>query len=564
MRRILGCLLAIGVASASAAAAQTKPIPIKHVVLIMQENRSFDSYFGTFPGANGIPAGTCVPLDPANPGQGCVASFHDPHDANAGGPHRADNQQADLDDGITTNKLDGFVNQQATQHFLNCGGGPAVAHCTAEFEGQTRHDVMGYHDNRELPNYWTYAKNFILQDDMFESVRSYSYPSHLYLTSEWDATCSNPLDVTTCVTENLGQNPVATTNLPWVNLFQLLDAHGVSWKYYVASGDTPDCEDGSMDCPPRPQLNNVPTIFNPPRYFGYVKAQGSSYLAQHNPPLDQFYVDVAAGTLPQVSWMIPENGISEHTPSSITSGMEYVTALINAIASSPYWQDTAIFLCWDDFGGFYDHVAPPVVDMSGLVNPIQGYGIRVPALVISAWARRGVDHALYSIDSYARFIEDVFMGGARLDPAALGEPDARPDIRDALTSVTLPDGNTQEIGNLMNDFDFKRPAPRPPMLLSAYIPGAILTFCRGNLTDREIACTQPAVTVSWNPVTSAQVPGPFTYHVTRDGVELSQCATTASSCVDMPGSGNHLYTVYSVDPAGVASPPSAAAEADEP
>ena len=92
---------------------------IKHVIIIMQENRSFDSYFGTFPGANGIPAGTCVPLDPQNPQAGCVAPFHDPRDVNAGGPHTAEASQADLDDGIKTAKMDGFLKEQLSEDFVS-------------------------------------------------------------------------------------------------------------------------------------------------------------------------------------------------------------------------------------------------------------------------------------------------------------------------------------------------------------------------------------------------------------------------------------------------------------
>jgi phospholipase C len=562
MRAILGACMGLPLLCQLAAA--KPPTPLKHIIIIMQENRSFDSYFGTFPGANGFPVGTCVPLDPSNPGEGCITPFHDPHDANAGGPHRANDQQADLDDGITTNKLDGFVYRQTTDTLLNCTS-PSQSHCSAEYEGRTRHDVMGYHDSNEIPNYWRYAKDFVLEDNLFESVRSWSWPSHEYLASEWEATCTDYTKASTCTTENDGGNgPDSSTSLPWANLFQLLDAHGISWKYYVASGDTPDCDDGDMDCPPRVQTNMVPSGFNPPGYFGYVQSQGAAYLAEHNPPLDQFYLDVKNDTLPKVSWMVPENGISEHPASSITAGMEYVTALINAIGQSHYWKDTAIFLAWDDFGGFYDHVPPPIVDMNTSQQPIQGYGLRVPGIIISAYAKKQIDHSLYSIDSYATFIEDVFMDGARLDPAALGIPDARPDIRDALTSVTLADGTVVPIGNLMNDFDFNRPTLRAPVVLSTYIPGAIVTFCRGNLIDREIACTQPTVTVEWQSVADAEIPGPFTYHVKRDGKEVAACTTTTTSCVDTPGSGNHLYRVYSVDPSGTASPVSAAAEADVP
>ena len=115
---------------------------------------------------------------------------------------------------------------------------------------------------------------------------------------------------------------------------------------------------------------------------------------------------------------------------------------------SPEWSSTAIFLAWDDWGGFYDHVQPPRVDA-------QGYGLRVPAIVISPYARRGfIDHQTLSFDAYAKFIEDDFLGGSRLDPRTDGRPDSRPSVRE-----TVP-----ILGDLRADFDFKR-APRRPMLL---------------------------------------------------------------------------------------------------
>jgi phospholipase C len=126
-----------------------------------------------------------------------------------------------------------------------------------------------------------------------------------------------------------------------------------------------------------------------------------------------------------------------------------VTGIINAIMRSPDWNSSAIFLAWDDWGGFYDHVNPLSHQPDAL-----GYGIRVPAMVISPFARRGfIDPNVYSFDSYLRFIEDDFLGGARLDPASDGRPDPRPDVRENLA------------GNLIADFNFTQ-APRPALILS--------------------------------------------------------------------------------------------------
>jgi phospholipase C len=130
-----------------------------------------------------------------------------------------------------------------------------------------------------------------------------------------------------------------------------------------------------------------------------------------------------------------------------------VTSIVNAIMSGPDWKSTAIFVTWDDWGGFYDHVVPPVVDHNG-------YGLRVPGIVISPYARRGyVDHQILSFDAYAKFIEDDFLRGERLDPATDGRPDPRPSVRE----------NAPVLGNLVRDFDFRQ-KPRRPMILEPH-PG---------------------------------------------------------------------------------------------
>ena len=132
----------------------------------------------------------------------------------------------------------------------------------------------------------------------------------------------------------------------------------------------------------------------------------------------------------------------------MSRGQTYVTGLINAIMQSPDWASTAIFLSWDDWGGFYDHVVPPAADNNG-------YGLRVPGLVISPYARRGyVDHQMLSFDAYDKFIEDDFLGGQRLNPRTDGRPDPRPDVRESLPLL----------GDLTSDFNFGQ-HPRTPVIL---------------------------------------------------------------------------------------------------
>ncbi len=416
---------------------------IKHVVVIMQENRSFDTYFGTYPGADGIPAGTCVP----NPfTKQCVKPFHDPNDENFGGPHGASNATADIDGG----KMDGFIQQEQKGSKIACNSNFDPA-CTLK---QQQPDVMGYHDAREIPNYWTYAEQFVLQDHMFEPNASWSLPEHLFMVSEWSARCSQQGDPMSCVNalqnpQSLGQGKrTAAQKRPdyaWTDLTYLLHKSKVSWAYYVADGTQPDCEDDAMFCQPKPQHAGTPEIWNPLPYFDTVKQDGELGNIQQ---LSQFYTAAKNGTLPAVSWIAPDGKTSEHPPALVSAGQAYVTNLINTIMQGPDWNSTAIFLAWDDWGGFYDHVVPPNVD-------INGYGLRVPGIVISPYAKKGyIDHQTLSFDAYVKFIEDDFLSGQRIDPKTDGRPDPRPDVRE----------NLPQLGNLLADFDFSQ-QPRPPLIL---------------------------------------------------------------------------------------------------
>jgi phospholipase C len=427
--------------------------PIKHVVVIMQENRSFDSYFGTYPGADGLPraTGTFTTCSPDPQTSTCVAPYHDHSDKNGGGPHGAANAVADIHSG----KMDGF--QASAEKGQRGCGNLNDPRCT----NATRPDVMGYHDAREIPNYWQYAQDFVLQDHMFEPNASWSLPEHLFMVSEWSAKCSVKDDPQSCV--NALQNPqqlaaknVNGTNDPnyaWTDLTYLLHKYGVSWKYYLDQGTQPDCEDDASNCTPGKQATNVPEIWNPLPWFTTVRQDGQLGNIVSS---DAFFMDAGKGTLPAVSWVVPNGADSEHPPALVSGGQAWVTRLINAVMQGPDWSSTAIFLAWDDWGGFYDHVVPPVVDQNG-------YGLRVPGLVISPYAKRGyIDHQTLSFDAYVKFIEDNFLGSQRLDPTTDGRPDPRPNVRE----------NAAQLGNLMNDFDFTQ-APRPPEVLPLHpAPGA--------------------------------------------------------------------------------------------
>ncbi len=424
---------------------------IQHIVMVMQENRSFDSYFGTYPGADGLPRDStgfrvCIP----DPQIGdCVKPFHDHRDMDFDAPHATAAAVADVNGG----NMDGFIGEAESVR-RTC-----ISLVDPNCSSAMRTDVMGYHDAREVPNYWRYASDFVLQDHMFQPDMTWSLPAHLFMVSEWSARCSSS-DPMSCT--NSLNNPVSIDqsfpNQPipdyaWTDLTYLLHRENISWKYYVEDGQQPDCADGDLPCIPHGQNSLTPEIWNPLPYFDTVRNDGQ---LGNIVGLETFYKDLQGGTLPAVSWIVPDLFESEHAPGLISNGQAHVTKIVNRIMQSSAWSSTAVFVSWDDWGGLYDHVPPPVVDGNG-------YGLRVPGLVISPYARQGyIDHQTLSFDAYVKFIEDIFLGGARLDPATDGRPDPRPGVRE----------NAPILGDLTHDFDFNQ-APLPPVVLPLFPgPGA--------------------------------------------------------------------------------------------
>ncbi len=437
---LAGAILATVLVSAFPAQAADEGIhKIQHVIVIMQENRSFDEYFGTYPGADGIPMKNgeptvCVPDPKTNQ---CVKPYHNTQDVNAGGPHGAGAAVTDIDGG----KMDGFI--KAFRDAQKGCKNPDQPGCAPNAPP----DVMGYHDEHEIPNYWAYAKHFVLQDKMFEPNASWSLPSHLFMVSEWSAKCTTPGDPASC--KNALDGPsglnVSKNDYAWTDLTYLLYKNKVSWAYYLSEGTEPDCEDDAMLCTPKKQTQNVPGIWNPLPAFDTVKQDHQEKNIQ---TVDKFFDAAKHGHLPAVSWVVPDGTVSEHPPSKISVGEDYVTNIINAAMQGKDWDSTAIFLAWDDWGGFYDHVAPPKIDENG-------YGLRVPGIVISPYAKEGfIDHQTLSFDAYLKFIEDDFLNGQRLDPKTDGRPDPRPTVRE----------DVKQLGDLVSDFDFSQ-APRPPFII---------------------------------------------------------------------------------------------------
>ncbi|HEV2309826.1 MAG TPA: alkaline phosphatase family protein, partial [Acidimicrobiia bacterium] len=295
---------------------------IQHVIVIQQENRSFDTYFGTYPGADGIPMKNGQPTVCVNdPATGkCEKPSVDHADANGGGPHSEKNATADVNGG----KMDGFV-AQAESGRRGCldQTNPACTNSAVP-------DVMGYHTRSDIPNYWTYAGDFVLQDHMFQPNASWSFPEHLYLVSEWSAKCSRAADPMSCVSNidapgdavgagagKINGDDQAARNFAWTSLPYLLYTHNVSWKYYVAEGTTPDCEDDAATCPPKQQRVGTPDIWNPLPGFTDVRKDGQVGNVQ---TINNFYADAKAGNLPAVSWVTPNGAVSEHPPGLVSAG----------------------------------------------------------------------------------------------------------------------------------------------------------------------------------------------------------------------------------------------------
>ena len=420
---------------------------IQHVVIVVQENRSFDTYFGTYPGADGIPMSQGRPavcLPSAQAGK-CVRLFHDRNDVNDEGPHGA----AGFADDVNHGAMNGFLRAAEQARAMKCKNQPQAPLCA--YGSPT--SVAGYRDQREIPNYWAYAKHFVLQDHMFSPSLSWSLPAHLYEVSEWSAfckthdpkSCANAVDNYQSSYYGHPRNPHPI--FAWTDLTYLLHRYGVSWRYFLQSGQQPDCANSDqVVCRRSRQSVTTPGIWNPLPSFDTVKVDKQ---LGNIVKLENFFTMAKAGSLPNVSWVVPSQENSEHAPARISDGQAYVTNIVNAVMNSPDWNSTAIFVTWDDWGGFYDNVVPPHVDTNG-------YGIRVPALVISPYAKAGyVDHQVLSQDAYLKFIEARWLGGQALNPKNDGRPDPRPNVREL----------NPKLGDLLDDFDFNQP-PIAPLVLS--------------------------------------------------------------------------------------------------
>lgn len=375
---------------------------INHVIWIIQENRSFDHYFGAYPGADGIPPSTCLPSLPNS--KDCVKPFHMPvNQPIADLPHDWSVAHAAYNNG----RMDGFVWAEGSVY------------------------TMGYLEERDIPNYWNYARHFTLCDRFFSSVMTGSSPNHDYtVAAQSGKTINNVGNL-----KQLAEVEDDSGGFSFDSIAERFADAEVSWKYYVETGAVPaDADRNLLSGMAYPDPKRY-TLWNP--LPGFKSVRENTERMSRLVSLDEYFQDLRGKTLPQVSWVIPNFQDSEHPPEPVAQGMWYVTRVLNALMQSSYWKDTAVFLTWDDYGGFYDHVPPPLVDAFG-------YGPRVPMLILSPYAKPSyVSHYDYDFTSVLKFMEERW-GLAHLAPR-----DHRAnDMRDC--------------------FDFER-SPNAPLVIS--IPG---------------------------------------------------------------------------------------------
>ena len=320
--------------------------PISHIVIIMQENHAFDNMFGAFPGLTPAysvlgPDVVCNPISLSNP-KNCISPWNaDSESASVQASdmgHSWSSSHLAYDSG----KMDAFVSSQAKRH------------------SSIENYPMAYYTGATLPNYWDLASYFSLNANFFSSELSYSYPNHLYLVAASSGGCQQ------C-------NP--SNDLTFPQIATEMTQYGVSWNYFA--GNWKD----SNDCKPISSggvgyLNVLPD---------FPAVQLNSANCQNIKNLNDLYADINGGNLPDVSWVTPLMSNSDHPGHGVQlpTGQEYISGIIDGIESQPsLWSSTVIFVSWDDYGGYYDHVLPTTADA-------YGYGFRVPLIVISPYAVQG-------------------------------------------------------------------------------------------------------------------------------------------------------------------------------
>jgi len=363
-----------------AAAATPFASAIDHVVIIMMENRAYDNYFETYclhltavckSVAHGVAPGTCVPQ--LNVSGGCVV------------PIALSVKQLSTPD----------LPHEYTSTIRSIDGGKENGYYTAE--GKTR-ETFDHYNGSTIPIYWDMAQEFELGDNFYSSALSYSLPNHWYLLAGQSPPVAFDSDIryASVATKHVYLNESNSTR----TVEDLFNNSGVSWRYYDAALTSYQVaiQPGTVEGRPPQAIGVGPAygLWNP------LAARAESYdnyFDDHFVNRTQIFSDLQDGNLPNVSYVIPQANYSDHAPANISLGESFVANVVDAVEFSPYWNHTAIFLMWDDYGGWFDNQPPPQLDPLGLSS-------RVPFIVISPYTPAGrVNHALGYFESTLAFIE---------------------------------------------------------------------------------------------------------------------------------------------------------------
>jgi phospholipase C len=353
---------------------------IKHIVIVVQENRSFDNLFHGFKGANYATTGTY--LDP-NTGEAHTiplkgVSFA----ANWELCHQYTDAVTDVDGG----KMDNF------DHKSGCNP-----------DSQQLHLIYSYVLPAQTAKYFKLAESYVLGDDFFEDQLDASYVAHQYLIAAQAGTvintpnaipwgCDAPKGTTVQLTDDGKPTKLVFPCFTYTTLADELDAKNITWRYYA---------------PGSPVTNHPGYIWSAYDAINGIR-NGADWATNVVSPQCQVLTDAAAGNLPAVTWVVPDLTNSDHPLSKSVTGPAWVTAIVNAIGKSTLWDSTAVFVVWDDWGGFYDHVAPPTSPAVGA--DWDGPGMRVPIIAISPYAKQAaIDHTEHSFSSILKSVESLYV-----------------------------------------------------------------------------------------------------------------------------------------------------------
>ncbi|MCQ6281261.1 alkaline phosphatase family protein [Bacillus sp. EB600] len=397
--------------------AETKTAsPIKHTVVIFQENRTFDNYFGTYPYAQGFKPLNGTPKDVRNfkyvTGNVTRDANGDVYNPDANGipvypwhdTGKAAIQETDVNHsyGPMISMVDGGKMDKFYQ--VNHDSGKPT---DTNDKGLL---AMSYFDYNDIPAYWQYAQHYALADNYFQPVYGPSTPGALYLVAGQSGNGSQTSSNTNPNSQITGDpspknGPFGGDstnglkyNLTYTNIGDELSAANQSWAWYAGGWDAAKAD------PTSDEAKKYSPHHNPFQYFqNYEDGKYNNNLKDYN----NFAQDIKSGSLPEVSFIKAGYGDDEHPGTgnqSTPSAEEFTVDTINEIMNSPYWKDTAIIVTYDEGGGFYDHVAPPTVTPNA--DGLQGDGPRVPAIVISPYAKENyVSHVQYDHTSILKFLE---------------------------------------------------------------------------------------------------------------------------------------------------------------